>query len=58
MTGKILGKRYELLERVDSGGMADIYKALCKKTNSIVAIKMLMELALYNFGFDPIPAKR
>lgn len=43
MTGKLLGKRYELMERIDSGGMADIYKALCKKTNNIVAIKILKD---------------
>lgn len=43
MTGLLLGKRYELLEMIDSGGMADIYKALCKKTNSIVAVKVLKE---------------
>ncbi len=43
MTGTLLGKRYELTEKIDSGGMADIYKALCKKTGSIVAVKVLKE---------------
>ena len=43
MTGTLLGKRYELLEKIDSGGMADIFKARCRKTNSLVAIKILKE---------------
>ncbi len=43
MNGVLLGRRYELLEKIDSGGMADIYKALCKKTNCVVAVKILKE---------------
>ncbi|MBT3320224.1 MAG: protein kinase [Clostridia bacterium] len=41
MIGKTLGKRYEIIELIDSGGMALVYKAKCKKTNSFVAVKVL-----------------
>ncbi len=43
MIGKTLGGRYIIKDRIDSGGMAYIYKALCKKTNSIVALKVLKD---------------
>lgn len=43
MIGKTLGGRYEVLENIDSGGMAYVYKALCKKTNKEVAIKVLKD---------------
>lgn len=41
MIGKTLGGRYEVLEKIDSGGMAYVYKALCKKTEREVAVKIL-----------------
>ncbi len=41
MIGRVLGGRYEILEDIDSGGMACVYKALCRKTNHIVAVKVL-----------------
>lgn len=43
MTNIFLGKTYEILEKIDSGGMADIYRAVCKKTNKIVALKVLKD---------------
>jgi serine/threonine-protein kinase len=43
MIGRVLGGRYTVIEMVDSGGMAYIYKALCKKTGSFVAVKVLKE---------------
>ena len=43
MTGRVLGGRYSVLELVDTGGMAYIYKALCKKTGNFVAVKVLKE---------------
>lgn len=43
MIGRILGGRYEIIEDVDSGGMALIFKALCKKTKNVVAVKVLKE---------------
>lgn len=43
MIGCVLGGRYEIVEAVDSGGMAYVYKALCKKTKAHVAVKVLKE---------------
>lgn len=39
--GTILGDRYEIIEKIGTGGMADVYKAKCHKLNRYVAIKVL-----------------
>ena len=39
--GTILNDRYEILSKVGSGGMSDVYKAKCHKLNRYVAIKVL-----------------
>lgn len=39
--GMLISDRYEIIEKVGSGGMADVYKAKCHRLNRYVAIKIL-----------------
>ncbi len=39
--GMIVGDRYEIISRVGSGGMADVYKAKDHKLNRLVAVKVM-----------------
>ena len=41
--GKFLDNRYEILERIGTGGMAVVYKAKCHWLNRFVAVKILKE---------------
>ncbi|NLM09722.1 MAG: Stk1 family PASTA domain-containing Ser/Thr kinase [Clostridiaceae bacterium] len=43
MTGRVLNNRYELIERIGSGGMADVYKAKCRVLKRWVAVKILKD---------------
>ena len=43
MIGKILGNRYEIVEKIGSGGMAIVYKAKCRLLNRFVAVKVLRQ---------------
>lgn len=53
-TGRILANRYEIINLVGSGGMAEVYKAKCHRLNRYVAIKVLKE----EFGNDADFVKR
>ena len=39
--GMFISDRYEIIDKVGSGGMADVYKAKCHRLNRFVAIKVL-----------------
>ena len=43
LEGKMLGNRYEILEKIGNGGMAMVYKAKCHVLNRYVAIKILRD---------------
>lgn len=41
--GKILDDRYEILELIGTGGMANVYKALCHRLNRYDAVKIMRD---------------
>lgn len=43
MIGRILGNRYEIIEKIGGGGMSNVYKAKCNVLNRFVAIKVLRD---------------
>ena len=51
MLGKILGGRYELLEKIGGGGMAVVYKAKCHLLKRYVAVKVLRPELVENEEF-------
>ena len=51
MIGTILGNRYELLEKIGEGGMAEVYKAKCHLLNRYVAVKILKSQFVDNMEF-------
>ena len=40
-TGMIIAERYEIVGKIGTGGMADVYKAMDHKLNRFVAVKVL-----------------
>lgn len=42
-TGMLIGGRYEIIDKVGAGGMADVYKAMDHRLNRFVAIKILKQ---------------
>lgn len=55
MIGTILNNRYEILEKVGEGGMAEVYKARCHKLNRYNAVKILKRDNLNN---DPLVVEK
>ena len=49
--GMLIGDRYEILEKIGTGGMSDVYKAKCHKLNRYVAIKVLKQEFSENTNF-------
>lgn len=49
--GMIIGDRYEILERIGTGGMSDVYKAKDHKLNRQVAVKVLKQEFSENANF-------
>lgn len=49
--GMLIGDRYEILEKIGTGGMSDVYKAKCHKLNRYVAIKVLKQEFNENTNF-------
>lgn len=49
--GIIIGDRYEILEKIGTGGMSDVYKAKDHKLNRFVAVKVLKQEFSENANF-------
>ena len=40
-SGMMIGERYEIISKIGTGGMADVYKARDSKLNRFVAVKVM-----------------
>ncbi len=49
--GMLIGYRYEVLEKIGTGGMSDVYKAKDQKLNRLVAVKVLKQEFSENRNF-------
>ena len=49
--GMLLGDRYEVIEKIGTGGMSDVYKAKDHKLNRYVAVKVLKQEFSENANF-------
>ncbi len=51
IVGMMIGDRYEILDKIGTGGMSDVYKAKDHKLNRSVAVKVLKQEFNENTGF-------
>lgn len=49
--GMLIGDRYEILDKIGTGGMSDVYKAKDQKLNRFVAVKVLKQEFSENKNF-------
>lgn len=49
--GMLLGDRYEILEKIGTGGMSDVYKSKDHKLNRFIAVKVLKQEFSENSNF-------
>ncbi len=49
--GMLIGERYEIIEKIGTGGMSDVYKAKDNKLNRFVAVKVLKQEYSENKNF-------
>ncbi|MBQ8189027.1 MAG: Stk1 family PASTA domain-containing Ser/Thr kinase [Lachnospiraceae bacterium] len=49
--GMLIGDRYEILDKIGTGGMSDVYKAKDHKLNRLVAVKVLKQEFNENTNF-------
>lgn len=49
--GMMIGDRYEILEKIGTGGMSDVYKAKDHKLNRFIAVKVLKQEFSENANF-------
>ena len=49
--GMLVGDRYEIVEKIGTGGMSDVYKAKDRKLNRFVAVKVLKQEFSENTNF-------
>lgn len=54
MTGRVLNDRYEIIEKVGSGGMADVYRGFDRREQRTVAIKIMKQ----EYSNDPLYLRR
>ena len=49
--GMMIADRYEIIEKIGTGGMSDVYRAKCHKLNRFVAVKVLKQEFSENSDF-------